>query len=122
MFTNSLTKTFVILLAVAVVFVSASFIVRSTTYAADLSDYDQIETLRLQRSIAWDHSYNSVEQIRTSRSASSTSSYDQVESIRALRTIAPADRSYNQVELIRSARGPVADRSYDSLEAIRMSR
>jgi hypothetical protein len=126
MFTNSLTKTFVILLVLAVIFVSASFVARSMTPAADLSDYNQIETVRLQRSlnlIAWDQSYRSIERIRISRSsAASTSSYDQVESIRALRTFVPAaaDQSYNLVELIRTARGLVADRSYDSIEAIRL--
>jgi hypothetical protein len=126
MFTNRLIKTVVVLLVLAVAFVSASFAVRSPTGAAALTDYSQIETVRLQRSlnlVAWDPSYKSIEQIRGSRSsAASTSSYDQVENIRALRTFAPADQSYNLVELVRNSRGLVADRSYDSIEAIRLLR
>lgn len=127
MFTNKLTKTMLALLVITVVFVSASFVVLSRSEgAADLSDYNQIETVRLQRAlnrIALDRSYSSIEPIRISRSlASHISSYDQVESIRALRTFVPAaaDQSYNLVELIRTARGLVVDHSYDSIEAIRL--
>jgi PDZ domain-containing secreted protein len=126
MFTNQVSKIFIVLLVLAVAVVTASFVVRSTPSAADLSSDVQIENVRLQRSFSLiDASYNNVEQARFSRAlAAYNSGYDQIENIRAQRTFAPAaaDSSYNLVENVRLERGLVADRSYDNIEAIRLLR
>lgn len=123
MFTSQMSKIFLVLLVLAVAFVSASFVARSAPAAPDLSSDKQIENVRMQRSFSLiDASYNSVEWVRISRApASYNSGYDQVEKIRAQRTFttAAADSSYDLVESVRLDRGIAADRSYDNIEAIR---
>lgn len=64
MFTNQMSKIFIVLLVVSVALVSASYVVRSTPPSADLS-YESVEQVRFSRSLATNNlSYDRVENIR----------------------------------------------------------
>jgi hypothetical protein len=82
MFTKPVSQIFVILLVLAAIFVTASFISRAVPISAA------------------DRSYDGVEQVRFLRSA--VTRYDSIELIRMQRAISlSADRSYDGLEQLR---------------------
>jgi hypothetical protein len=104
MFTTRISKTFIILLVLAVAIITASFVSRSaTTPTADRS-YDGIELVRAL--------------------PDSPSGYEQIEAVRVQRSVSQftADSSYGLVEQVRLERTRNADHSYDQIEALRLAR
>ncbi len=108
MFTNSISKIFIVLAVLAVALVTISFVNRSAhVFTADRS-YDGVEQARAQRSHV----------------SSILAVYDQLEALRAQRSVSPlaADSSYDSVEQVRIGRWLNADHSYDEIEALRLLR
>ena len=104
MFTNNMSKLFVVLVVIAVALVTASFVTRSATIPAA------------------DRSYDSIEQARAL--PDSASSYDQVETLRIQRGANPltVDAGYDSIEQLRVDRASNADHSYDKIEDLRLER
>ena len=84
--------------------------------------YERIEGIRLDRAFSTvSLSYDAIESLRNNRGLSADRSYDQIETLR----VAPspsltADFSYDSIEQLRTNRGLVADRSYDLIETVRL--
>jgi hypothetical protein len=104
MFTNNMSKTFVVLVVIAVALVTASFVTRSATIPAADRSYDHLEQLRALHSAA--SSYDLIEHVRIQRSAN----------------VVPAASGYDLIEQVRMARTSNANGSYDQIENLRLSR
>lgn len=123
MFTNPVSKVFVLLLVLAVTFVSASFAVRSTNPASVDRSYDRLEQLRSVRSSAFH--YDLIEQVRLGRNfnAPTNRSYDSIEGLRSLRSA--VSTAYDQIETLRLQRGSHSlniGSLYDLIEQVRLGR
>jgi hypothetical protein len=105
MFTNHISKIVVVLLVLAIAFVSVSFVAHSSnTPTADRS-YDRVEQARVDRSAPY-NAYDPIEALRAQREATSlivASSDDRIEQVRMERAF-PADRSYDHIEALRLQR------------------
>ena len=104
MFTNHISKTFLVLLVLGVLLVTASFVTRSAAVPAA------------------DRSYDSIEQARAL--PDSASGYEEVESVRLQRggSLLTVDFRYDSIEQVRLGRVFNADGSYNKIEALRLER
>ena len=109
MFTNSISKIFVVFAVLAVALVTISFVNQPASVATSDRSYDIVELMRGQR-LNGLHVPSFV--------------YDQIEDLRADRgASSPAVTSgYDMIEQVRLERGRNADHSYEQLEALRLQR
>lgn len=124
MFTNRISKFFIIALVLVSALASVSFAARSASAAAADHSYDSIESLRVNFVLA-DRSYDEIEQMRLSHPVTSAlGSYDQIEALRVQRGIASftVNSVDEAIEQMRIGRAFHADRSYDQIETLRLSR
>jgi len=124
MFTNRISKFFIVVLVLVSALATVSFAAHSAILPAADRSYDSIESLRVA-SVQVDRSYDAVEELRIARpTTSTTSSYDKIETLRAQRVFAflTSNSGYDAIEQVRIGRAFNADRSYDQIETLRSSR
>ena len=109
MFTNSISKIFVVLGVLAVALVTISFVNQPASVVAADHSYDGVEQMRALRPAAFivpSFVYESLETLRLQRKASASaasSGYDLIEQVRMGRRLS-ADHSYEQIEALRLQR------------------
>jgi len=123
MFTNRISKFFIVALVIVAALSTVSFATRSVILPAADRSYDSIESLRVA-SVQANRSYDAVEELRVARpSVSIVSGYDQIEALRVQRGAAFSTAfSYDAIEQVRIERAFNADGSYDDIEALRLWR
>jgi hypothetical protein len=97
MFTNPISKIFVVLLVVGVALLTVSFASRSPAAAAADRSYDAVEQLRGQAPVALDTSYDAIEDMRVQQHVeanSPASDYDLVEALRINSSFFPPANPY----------------------------
>jgi hypothetical protein len=104
MFTNRISKLFVVLLVLTIALMTIGFASRSASLTAADRSYDLIEQLRSHRPAAFiGFSYDQIEALRVQRgtvSLTANSGYDAIEQLRLGRAF-HADHSYEKIEVLR---------------------